>query len=71
MSYACPICDYPDLAEEPYYTYEICPRCHIEFGIEDAFPGPDGHGHLAKDSAERKEKLQELREKYLRDGPFA
>ena len=70
MNYQCPICEYPDLAEEPFYTYEICPRCHIEFGADvDHFLGPNGRP-LDKDSAERKEKLQELREKYLRDGPF-
>lgn len=70
MTYQCPVCDYPNLAEEPYYTYEICPRCKIEFGVEDHFVGNDGK-HLAKDSIERKEKLHSLREKYLKDGPFA
>ena len=34
MPHTCPVCDYPDLEEEPYYSYEICLRCGVEFGYE-------------------------------------
>lgn len=69
MTHECPICEYPGLSEEPFYTYEICPVCNIEFGIEDSFADSEGK-ILAKDSPERKRKLLELRAIYLTDGPF-
>jgi hypothetical protein len=59
--YTCPVCDYYGLDEEPYWTFEICPRCHIEFGIED-------HCTAGKDSEEYVKVIKELRERYLRDG---
>ena len=58
MSYACPVCDYPELTEEPFASFEICPRCGIEFGYEDAAPG-------GKDSPERLARLRELRQRWL------
>jgi len=62
MKYICPICNYPDLDEEPYCSYEICPRCWFEPGYEDGGAG------LEKDSEEREKKLQELRIKWLENG---
>jgi hypothetical protein len=34
-THTCPICDYPNLTEEPFYSYEICPGCGCEFGVDD------------------------------------
>ena len=40
MSFVCPVCGYPNLAEPPYDgtspSYEICPSCGTEFGYEDS-----------------------------------
>lgn len=39
----CPACDYADLAEEAWVggdgSQEICPRCKIQFGYDDACGG--------------------------------
>tara|TARA_B100000614_G_C14374051_1_gene422668 strand:+ start:446 stop:640 length:195 start_codon:yes stop_codon:yes gene_type:complete len=59
MNYVCPVCDYPELTEEPYYSFEICPQCGIEFGYEDAVASRD------KNSPQRLARLQELRQKWL------
>lgn len=67
QKYTCPVCDYPDLQEEPYYTYEICPQCNIEFGIEDSGTGSDGKP-WTKDCEGRKALLKMLRERYLKTG---
>ena len=60
MKYTCPICDYPDLDEEPYGSFEICPRCYCEFGLDD--------GSFAKDSQERADWLAALRLRWETDG---
>ena len=62
MKYTCPICDYPDLDEEPYYSYEICPVCYFESGCDDG--GLKG----GKDSAVRLKWLKELRRRWETDG---
>ncbi len=33
--FTCPVCGYPSLQEEPFYSYEICPCCGVEFGFDD------------------------------------
>jgi hypothetical protein len=40
MTYQCPVCGYPDLAEAPRTnesggSYEICPSCGFQFGVSD------------------------------------
>jgi len=41
MSYRCPVCGYPDLEEPPRSpktgggSYEICPSCGFQFGVDD------------------------------------
>lgn len=36
MTYVCPVCGYPDLADPPVdMSYEICPSCGTEFGYTD------------------------------------
>jgi hypothetical protein len=44
MSYTCPACGYPNLQEEPRGkatggSYEICPSCGIQFGLDDEAGG--------------------------------
>lgn len=38
--HSCPVCDYPDLLEPPRSpsgggSYEICPSCGFQFGVDD------------------------------------
>jgi len=40
MTYTCPVCGYPSLAETPRSrdgggSYEICPSCGFQFGVSD------------------------------------
>lgn len=44
MKYVCPVCGYPEL-EEPPATFEICPCCGTEFGLDDA---DISHGELRR-----------------------
>jgi len=43
MSYECPVCSYPALAEPPYSdgsgSDEICPSCGFQFGVSDDSDG--------------------------------
>jgi hypothetical protein len=39
MNYTCPVCGYPGLYEPPRRrgggSYEICPSCGFQFGVDD------------------------------------
>jgi hypothetical protein len=40
MTWTCPVCGYPGLGEEPRPasgggSYEICPSCGFQFGVDD------------------------------------
>lgn len=40
MSHTCPVCQFPKLKEPPYSksgggSYEICPSCGYQFGVDD------------------------------------
>ena len=40
MSHTCPVCQYPKLKEPPLSksggaSYEICPSCGFQFGVDD------------------------------------
>ena len=40
MSHTCPVCHYPELREPPRSTkggasFEICPSCGFQFGVDD------------------------------------
>ena len=67
IKFTCPVCDYPDLLEEPFHTYEICPQCNIEFGYDDAGRDEDGKPWEI-DSSGRLKRLKDLRKKYLKHG---
>jgi len=60
MKYICPICDYPNLSEEPFYSYEVCPQCYFESGVDDAMGGN-------KDSEERIKWLAVLRDRWQKE----
>lgn len=37
MKFKCPVCEWPNLGEDPLErTFEICPQCGVEFGYDDA-----------------------------------
>jgi len=45
MAHQCPVCGYPSLSEPPHArdgggSYEICPACGFQFGVDD-----DDRGH--------------------------
>lgn len=45
MAYRCPVCGYPSLNEAPHArdgggSYEMCPSCGFQFGVDD-----DDRGH--------------------------
>jgi transcription elongation factor Elf1 len=54
MSFTCPICGYPDLSEDPdphgAPSFEICPSCGTEFGLDE---GPNGYDGLRQGWIER------------------
>lgn len=40
MAHICPVCGYPDLSDPPHgeeggASYEICPSCGFQFGVDD------------------------------------
>lgn len=40
MAHTCPVCGYPDLRDPPHGedgggSYEICPSCGFQFGVDD------------------------------------
>ncbi|MCB1224187.1 MAG: hypothetical protein KDK99_00120 [Verrucomicrobiales bacterium] len=44
--HTCPVCGYPHLREEPRHrdgggSYEICPACGFQFGVDDDDRGVD------------------------------
>jgi len=50
MTWVCPVCGYPGLAEPPYGedgagSYEICPSCGFEFGFDDDSEGTSPEQH--------------------------
>jgi hypothetical protein len=58
--FSCPVCAYPDLSEPPWTdegigSQEICPRCGIQFGYDDAAGG---------DAAKRERIHAEWRDRY-------
>lgn len=45
MAHQCPVCGYPSLSEPPHArdgggSYEMCPACGFQFGVDD-----DDRGH--------------------------
>lgn len=61
MPYVCPVCGYPDLQDEPRSdatggSYEICPSCGIQFGLDDEAGG---------DSARRDELYGDWRQRWI------
>lgn len=62
MKYTCPVCDYPDLVEEPYFSYEICPCCGTEFGYDDFIK--DHNSRSVADQVVRAECHKQLRIKW-------
>jgi hypothetical protein len=64
MPYTCPACGYPDLAEEPRGdttggSFEICPSCGIQFGLDDEVGG---------DPAKRHELYRQWRRRWIGQG---
>lgn len=70
MSYTCPVCDYPDLDEEPLFSWEICACCGTEFGYDDAVAvkDADGRERIARDPAILALRHAELRQKWIDGG---
>lgn len=60
MKYACPVCHSDNLEEEPFYSYEVCPKCYFESGVDDS--------GLDKGSADRAKWLKTLRDNWLKTG---
>src|SRR6476620_11944152 len=64
VTYVCPACGYPNLAEEPRTaktggSYEICPSCGIQFGLDDEAGGNE---------ESRKEFYMQWRENWIKSG---
>jgi hypothetical protein len=60
VKYVCPICHFDGLEEEPFYSYEVCPKCSFESGVDD--------GGLDKDSEDRTHWHGVLRDRWLKTG---